>query len=211
MLALVKGLFVLRLRTDQIVTGTAINILAAGLAPFITKLVFDSTGSTPSLNLDERFTSAPVFVALAAMALVTYIFYFTRAGVIWRFSGESPPAVQAAGLSVTKVRWLALGATGILAGLGGGSLSLFLASSYSPNMTAGRGFIALAALIIGKWRPGPTFLACWLFGITEALQIRLQGVSENIPVQWIQILPYVVTIIALAGFLRCHPLNLPRN
>jgi simple sugar transport system permease protein len=94
--------------------------------------------------------------------------------------------------------------SGALAGMGGASLSVFLASSFSRNMTAGRGFMALAALIFGKWRPVPTAIACLLFGFAEAMQIRLQGVSlwggKPIPVQFIQILPYVVTVLVLAGF-----------
>ena len=120
------------------------------------------------------------------------------------FAGEHPEALDAAGIRVNRVRWLAVLASGALAGMGGASLSIFLSSSFSRDMTAGRGFMALAALIFGKWKPVPAALACLLFGFAEAVQIRLAGCdlwgSEPIPVQFIQILPYLVTILVLAGF-----------
>src|SRR5208282_1235370 len=110
----------------------------------------------------------------------------------------------AAGIRVNRVRWMAVLVSGALAGMGGASLSVFLSSSFSRDMTAGRGFMALAALIFGKWKPLPTALACLLFGFAEAVEIRLQGVilwgTQPIPVQFIQILPYLVTIFVLAGF-----------
>jgi simple sugar transport system permease protein len=120
------------------------------------------------------------------------------------FAGEHPEALAAAGIRVNRVRWAAVLVSGALAGMGGASLSIFLSSSFSRDMTAGRGFMALAALIFGKWKPLPTALACLLFGFADAVQIRLQGVAlwgdEPIPVQFIQILPYLVTIFVLAGF-----------
>jgi simple sugar transport system permease protein len=134
------------------------------------------------------------------LVLIHFVYQKTRAGLLLRFAGENPEALNASGASVKKVRWWAVFACGQLAGWGGGSLSLFLASSYSPNMTAGRGFMALAALIFGGWKPLPTAGACLLFALTDAVQIRLQGQDSFLPVQLIQILPYVVTIIALAGF-----------
>ena len=120
------------------------------------------------------------------------------------FAGEHPEALDAAGIRVNRVRWAAVLISGALAGMGGASLSVFCSSSFSRNMTAGRGFMALAALIFGKWKPVPTAIACLLFGFAEAAQMRLQGVKLwggiTIPVQFIQILPYVVTILVLAGF-----------
>ncbi|MDB6020808.1 MAG: rbsC, partial [Pedosphaera sp.] len=128
----------------------------------------------------------------------------TPAGLWVSFAGEHPDALNAAGIRVNRVRWLAVLTSGALAGMGGASLSVYLSSSFSRDMTAGRGFMALAALIFGKWKPIPTALACLLFGFAEASQIRLQGVilwgKEPIPVQFIQILPYIVTILVLAGF-----------
>lgn len=198
--SLVFGIFALILKTDQIIVGTGLNLLAAGIAPFVTKILYNSTGSTPNLPLEARFSYAPIFIALIIVGIIFYVYSKTKAGLLLRFAGEEPEAVAAAGYSLDKVRWSFLLAAGFVTGMGGASLSLFLASSYSPNMTAGRGFIALAALIFGKWRPAPALAACLFFALIDAVQIRLQGVESGIPVQWIQILPYLVTVIALAGF-----------
>jgi len=197
------GFFVITLKADQIVTGTAINILTAGVMPFLTKILFNSTGSTPGLPLADRFSFEPLIMAFILVAVLTYWYTQTHSGLWLQFAGEHPGALLAAGVSVRKVRWVSVIASGGLAALGGASLSTFLASSYSPMMTGGRGFMALAALIFGRWKPLPTLGACVFFGLTDALQIRLQGVhlgTMEVPVQFIQILPYVVTIIALAGF-----------
>ncbi len=205
LLAWIYAYFVIQLKADQIITGTAINIFAVGIAPLITKVIFSSTGSTPNLDTVARFHTAPLFLAIFFVILVQYWFFKTRSGLIIRFAGEDPQILTASGISVTRVRWYALTACGFFCGLGGASLSLFLASSYSPIMTAGRGFVALAALIFGKWKPLPAVFACILFAAVDALQIRLQGVFPLIPVQFIQILPYVVTVIALAGFFGESP------
>lgn len=194
------GFFSITLKTDQIIAGTGLNLLAVGVSPFITKIIFNSTGSTPSLPMENRFSFEPILIALIVALVIGYIFYQTKAGLLWRFAGEEPMAVQSSGFSVSRIRWLCVVAAGMVTGMGGASLSLFLASSYSPNMTAGRGFMALAALIFGKWKPGPTLAACFFFAFIDSIQVRLQGVPTGIPVQWIQILPYLVTIVALAGF-----------
>lgn len=202
LISLCFAFFVLHLRTDQIVTGTAFNILALGVAPFVTKILYGSTGSAPSLDISQRFSFEPVLMAVLCAFLVWYIYQHTRAGLMFRFSGEEPEALSVAGYSVLKIRYISLFFTGLLAGMGGGTLSLLLASSYSPNMTAGRGFIALAALIFGKWKPHLTVYACLFFAVIDALQISLQGIlsAHGIPLQLIQVFPYVVTIVALAGF-----------
>ena len=203
LLAAFYGLFVIRLRSNQIVAGTAINLLAAGIPPFLCKIFYGVTISTPSLPIGERFQSAPVWLAVAAVLGVWLVMKRTPVGLWLQFAGEHPEALDSAGVRVNRVRWAAVMISGALAGMGGASLSIFLSSSFSRNMTAGRGFMALAALIFGKWRPFPTAIACLLFGFAEALQIRLQGVilwgTEPIPVQFIQILPYVVTVLVLAG------------
>lgn len=196
----VYGLFAVNLRSNQIVAGTALNLLAAGIAPFVTKIVFDSTGSTPGLEIADRFTWEPILFAAVALGFSHYIFKYTKIGLQIRFAGEKPEALVAAGTSVKQVRWIALCFCGALAGAAGSTLSLFLASSYSPNMTAGRGFMALAALIFGKWRALPAAGACLLFASFDLAQALMQGNETGIPVQFIQIIPYAVTIIALAGF-----------
>ena len=205
-LAAAYGVFVIRLRANQIVAGTAINMLALGLTPFLCKILYDVTGSTPAIPAGERFHSAPLYWSWIAVGICWFVLKFTRIGLWMKFAGEHPDALESAGVRVNRVRWLALLLSGALAGLGGASLSIFLSSSFSRNMTAGRGFMALAALIFGKWKPVPTALACLLFGFSEAVQMRLQlqrvtlWGQEPIPAQLIQILPYVVTILVLGGF-----------
>ena len=203
-LAAIYAVFVIRLRANQIVAGTAINMLAFGLAPFLCKILYDVTGSTPSIPMTERFKFAPIYASWVLVGLSWLVMRHTRAGLRVGFAGENPEALSAAGIRVNGVRWLAVLVSGALAGMGGASLSLFLSSAFARDMTSGRGFIALAALIFGKWRPVPTAVACLFFGFTEALQIRLQGVvlwgNEPVPVQFIQILPYLVTVLVLAGF-----------
>ncbi len=197
------ALFVVKLRADQIVAGTAINMLAAGVTPFLCKIFFQSTSSSAALPMDSRFVSAPLYGAWIFVIAVAFGLGFTPWGAWVRFAGEHPEALDSAGVRVNRVRWMAVILSGFLAGLGGATLSIFLSSSFSRNMTSGRGFMALAALIFGKWRPWPTAFACLLFGLADAFQIRLQGVvlwgSDPVPVQFIQILPYFVTILVLAG------------
>lgn len=203
-LAAAYAFFVIRLRADQIITGMAVNMLAFGLTPFLCKILYDVTGSTPAIPMAQRFETAPLFLVWALVAACWFWMKHTPAGLWINFAGEHPDALNAAGIRVNRVRWMAVLASGALAGMGGASLSIYLSSSFSRDMTAGRGFMALAALIFGKWRPIPTALACLLFGFADAAQIRLQGVvlwgKEPIPVQFIQILPYAVTILVLAGF-----------
>lgn len=202
-LAAVYGIFVIRLRSDQIVAGTAVNMLAAGIAPFICKLLYGATGNTPNIPVDARFTLAPIFMAWGAVLIITLWMRYSPWGLWVQFAGEHPDALDSAGVRVNRVRWTSVILSGLFAGLGGVSLSIFLSSSFSRNMTAGRGFMALAALIFGKWRPIPAAIACLLFGLADALQIRLQGVvlwgTDPVPVQFIQILPYLVTMLVLAG------------
>jgi simple sugar transport system permease protein len=208
-LAAVYALFVIRFRANQIVAGAGINMLAFGLTPFLGKLVYDVTGSTPMIPLNERFQLMPLILCWVMVIAVYWWLKRTGGGLWLSFAGENPEALEAAGVRVNRVRWFAVLCSGALAGLGGAALSIYLSSSFSRNMTAGRGFMALAALIFGKWKPIPAALACLLFGFTEALQIRLQGTvvwGKQVPVQFVQILPYVVTILVLAGFVgRARP------
>lgn len=202
LLAAIYGVFVIRLRADQIVAGTAANLLAMGVVPFACKILYGSSGSTPAIPIEDRFGWAPMAAAWVCVAAISLWLRYTPSGLWVRFAGEHPSALDSAGVRVNRVRWSALAVSGMLAGLGGASLSIFLSSSFSRNMTAGRGFMALAALIFGKWRPVPAAAACLLFGLADAAQIRLQGVSfggATVPVQFIQILPYVVTVLVLAG------------
>jgi general nucleoside transport system permease protein len=151
------------------------------------------------------FGHAPlVYIAFALVFAVWWLLYRTRLGLRLRAAGENPAMVDAAGLSVVGLRYLALAGNGVLSALAGCYLVLALNPQFIPNMTAGRGYMALAAMIFGKWHPVGAFMACLLFGFLDALSIRLQGASlggVSVPVQAIQALPYVLTVVLLAGFI----------
>ncbi|MBL8149806.1 MAG: ABC transporter permease, partial [Blastocatellia bacterium] len=134
-----------------------------------------------------------------------FLFYHTSFGLRLRAVGEKPEAADTTGVKVETMRYCGVIISGLLGALGGAYLSIGQNSLYTRNMTAGRGFIALAAVIFGNWHPVRTLLACLLFGFAEAITIRLQGVS-SIPTQFIQLIPYVLTMIVMAGFIgRVHP------
>ena len=148
----------------------------------------------------------PIVMAFAAVPASWYALYRTPFGLRLRSVGENPEAADAAGVNVSKVRYSGVLLSGVLSGIGGAYLSIGQSSLFTRNMTSGRGFIALAALIFGKWRPVQTMLSCLFFGFTEAVTIQMQGVvklpsGEDIPVQFIQMVPYVLTIVVLAGFI----------
>jgi ABC-type uncharacterized transport system permease subunit len=203
-IAVVYAMVVIPFKANQIVAGTGINFLALGICPFFSNLFFESPGSTPNLNLDQRFGSELFFLVWVLVLLQLLWFQYSRGGLRLSMAGEKPEALLVNGIGVNPIRWKAILMSGLYCGLAGATLSIALSSSFSRNMTAGRGFMALAALILGRWKPIPTALACFFFGLADSLQIRLQGVQfpggETVPVQFIQILPYVVTLIVLAGF-----------
>src|SRR2546421_213798 len=223
LVALIIALACIRFKADQVVTGTGINIMFIGLPAVLSGALFLSSGSTPQIPkenlLPALYKFMPGFVpqwriltdvsvisllALVLVLLTAYVLYRTPFGLRLRAVGENPEAADAAGVSVKRMRYTAVLISGALAGIGGAYLSIGQSSLFTRNMTSGRGFIALAALIFGKWRPVQTMLACLLFGFTEAVAIQLQGVrfgGEEIPNQFIQILPYVLTIVVLAGFI----------
>ncbi len=197
----------IKYRADQVVTGTAINILMIGVPGFLSGAFFLSSGSTPQIPQHNLIPKTPIFLAFfVVLPLAWYVLYKTPFGLRLRSVGENPEAADAAGVPVARMRYAGVLLSGILAGLGGAYLSIGQSSLFTRNMTSGRGFIALAALIFGKWRPVQTMLACLLFGFTEAVTIQMQGVvklpsGEDIPVQFIQMVPYLLTIIVLAGFI----------
>ena len=216
----IHGVATIFYRADQVVSGTAINILFLGVPALLSGALFDSTGATPQLPRDQVlpdvrifnpqsmptlasvFNQKPlVYVALALVVLSYYVLRNTRFGLRLRAVGENPEAADTAGVSVVKTRMSGVLISGALAAMGGAYLSIGQNSLFTRNVTAGRGFIALAALIFGKWDPVGAFLACLLFGFAEAISIRMQG-TVNIPNQFIQIIPYVLTVVVLAGLIR---------
>ena len=203
-IAAIHAVVCIQFKANQVVSGMAINILMIGIPALLSGAFFDSTGATPQIPLHELLQYAPVVIAFALVPVTWYVLYRTPFGLRLRAVGENPEAADAAGVSVTRIRYAGVLLSGALAAIGGAYLSIGQSSLFTRNMTAGRGFIALAALIFGKWRPVQTMLACLLFGFTEAVAIQLQGVrfgGEEIPNQFIQILPYVLTIVVLAGFI----------
>ncbi|HWS53802.1 MAG TPA: ABC transporter permease [Pyrinomonadaceae bacterium] len=203
--AAIHAVACIKFEADQVVSGTAINVLMFGVPALLSGAFFLSSGSTPQIPRENLLPWTPVVVAFLLVPLTWYVLYRTPFGLRLRAVGENPGAADAAGVSVTRMRYTAVLLSGALAGIGGAYLSIGQSSLFTRNMTSGRGFIALAALIFGKWRPVQTMLACLLFGFTEALAIQLQGVplwgGEEIPNQFIHIVPYLLTIIVLAGFI----------
>lgn len=203
-IALVHAVACIRFGADQVVSGTAINILMLGVPAVLSGAFFLSSGSTPQIPKENLLPYTPVVLAFALVFVTWYVLNRTPFGLRLRAVGENPEAADAAGINVKGMRYAAVLLSGALAGIGGVYLSIGQSSLFTRNMTSGRGFIALAALIFGKWRPVQTMLACLLFGLTEAIAIQLQGVpvgGEEIPNQFIQIVPYLLTIIVLAGFI----------
>jgi ABC-type uncharacterized transport system permease subunit len=194
----------IRYRADQVVSGTAINILLTGVPALLSGAFFLSSGSTPQIPKEHLIPWTPVVLAFLFVPVTYYVLYYTPFGLRLRAVGENPEAADAAGVGVRAMRYTGVLLSGALAGIGGAYLSIGQSSLFTRNMSAGRGFIALAALIFGKWRPVQTMLACLLFGFTEAVAIQLQGVhfgGEEIPTQFVQIIPYVLTVVVLAGFI----------
>ncbi len=205
-IALIHAVACIRFKADQVVTGTAINILMLGMPAFLGGAFFLSSGATPQIAKEHLIPWTPIFIAFAIVPIAWYVLYKTPFGLRLRSVGENPEAADAAGVPVAQMRYWGVLLSGVLAGIGGAYLSIGQSSLFTRNMTSGRGFIALAALIFGKWRPVQTMLACLLFGFTEAISYQMQGVvklpsGDDIPVQFIQMVPYLLTIIVLAGFI----------
>jgi len=231
-LSMLHGYACVSHRGDQVVLGMAITMTAAGLTVVLGIAWFKQGGQTPPLPDAVRLAplwpgfaalvkeipflgpivgigllghDAFVYGALALVAFVWWLLYRTRFGLRLRATGENPAMVDAAGVSVVATRYAALAINGVLAAVAGAYLVLALTPSFIPNMTAGRGYMALAAMIFGKWHPLGAFAACLLFGFLEAVAIRLQGVAlpgiGEVPVQAIQALPYLLTVVLLAGFI----------
>ncbi len=204
------------LRADHIIAGLAIDILAAGLTGFLFNSIYGQMGTpsdTPSLPIWHvpllrdipvlgpvlGHHEALVYLFFLVLGVSNWVLFRTPIGLRWRAVGEYPRAADAAGVPVLRVKFWAVVAAGAVAGLGGADLSIGILNSFSPGMTTGRGFIALAAVIFGAWRPWGSFLAALLFGFATSLSFQLQGtaaISKNI----LLMLPYIVTILALTGF-----------
>ncbi len=231
-MALIHAFACVTHRGDQVVSAVAINFLASGLTVVLGNAWFGQGGQTPSLDASARFMPIAlpladalrgvpvigpvyaelisghnilVYVALAAVPATWWMVYRTRFGLRLRAVGENPHAVDTAGISVTWLRYRAVLLGGLLAGIGGTYLSIAQNAAFVREMSAGQGYIALAAMIFGKWRPWQAMGACLMFGFLDAVSIRLQGVNVpgigEVPVQVFQALPYIMTVVLLAGFI----------
>jgi general nucleoside transport system permease protein len=198
----------IRFRADQVVSGIAINLLAVGLTRFFLHLAFDSSSNSPRVPgfsasaaggepLLGLLRNPLIPVGLLIIPVVAWLMYRTPLGLRVRAVGEHPAAATSLGVSVRHVRYVAVAISGVLASMGGAYLALDQ-HQFTDGMTAGRGFIALAAVIFGRWDPARVGVACLLFAAAETLQIRLQG-TEVIASQFVQMIPYLLTIVALAG------------
>jgi ABC-type uncharacterized transport system permease subunit len=201
LIALVHAVACIQFEADQVVSGTAINILMLGGPTLIGGALFGTSGSTPQIPQEQLIPVAPIFIAFALVPVIWYVLYRTPFGLRLRAVGENPEAADTAGVSVSRIRYTGVLLSGAIAAIGGAYLSIGQSSLFTRNMSAGRGYIALAALIFGKWRPVQTMLACLLFGMAEAVSLQMQGVIPHVRVEYIQIVPYLLTMIVLAGFI----------
>jgi general nucleoside transport system permease protein len=232
LMSLIHGYASIDQRANQVVSGVAVNMVADGMTALIGNAWWGQGGRTPQLDSSALFNEinlpfvyalrdvpiiGPIYQHLISghdlityfaflMAPATYwVLYKTRFGLRLRAVGENPAAVDTAGISVRGLRYGGVIICGVLVGMAGAYLSIAQAAYFQPHMSAGKGFIALAALVFAKWRPMPALATCLLFGFLDALSIRLQGtilpVIGSVPVQAIQALPYILTVILLAGFI----------
>lgn len=229
--ALVHGLASITYRGNQIVSGVALNFIAAGLTVLLGQNWYSEGGRTPALGGAARFGDVTlpgvdalagipvlgpiyasivsgqnilVYLAFLMVPLTWWVMFRTRFGLRLRAVGENPAAVDTAGVSVAWLRYRAVIVCGVLTGVAGTYLALAQSAGFNRDMTAGKGYIALAALIFAKWRPVPVMFACLLFGLLDAISIRIQGVDlpvvGRVSVQFVQALPYILTVVLLAGF-----------
>jgi general nucleoside transport system permease protein len=205
--ALLHSIITVTLKADQIISGIAINLFALGITKFCCQLIFNSSSNSARIvGIEKLNISATIplldnpFIGgtILLLFISNFILFKTRFGLRLRAVGEHPEAAETLGVSVNLMRHSGVLISGVLTGLGGAWLALDQ-HSFTDGMSAGRGFIALAAMIIGKWKPTGAVIACILFGFTESLSIHLQGVTSA--AQFIQMIPYVVTIVVLAGFI----------
>ncbi|MCZ8154302.1 MAG: ABC transporter permease [Rhodobacteraceae bacterium] len=231
LMAGIHGVASITFRGNQLISGVALNFVASGITVLVAQRLFGQGGRTPPLEGEARFNpitlpfaeelqgipilgplyhevisghSLLVYIAVLTVPLTWWILFRTRFGLRLRAVGENPAAVDTAGISVVGLRFAAVAITGILCGLAGAYMATALQAGFGREMTAGRGYIALAALIFAKWRPVAALWACLLFGFFQALALRpdvVQAVVQvKIPVPFLDALPYVLTVLVLAGF-----------
>lgn len=206
-LAILHAVASIKFKANQVVSGMAINFLGSGLAVFLCRLIFEGTSMTPPLDLEKKIPQyfgqyATVYLAFLATGTIWFLFNKTVFGLRLISVGEHPKSTDAAGLNGSLYKTVGVLSSGFLAGIGGASLSIAIVSNFRPTLISGQGFIAIAALIFGKWKPVPTSLACLFFGFSQALVIFIGGREDiQISSQLLSVLPYVLTIGVLVGFM----------
>ena len=218
--SLIAGIFSITLKVDQVITGITLNILALGLTSFAYRFILGKSFIPPSITALKVikvpwFSDSPILgPILFQQNIIVYLTFFvlvpltsvllfkTSFGLNLRAVGEYPLAADTMGIHVYRTRYLCVILGGMFAGLGGSFMTLAQLNMFSENLTAGRGFIALAAVIFGRWHPVGAMVATLLFGIADALQLRLQALGVNVPYQFLLMLPYILTIVALVGVVR---------
>jgi simple sugar transport system permease protein len=213
------GVLAINLRGNQVIAGVAINLLALSLSAFLLELIWKRSGATPSVpqalttnpdflkflekipvvgDMFSRFTPF-IYMAFILVGVSYYVLFKTPIGLRIRAVGEHPRAADTVGIDVYKIRWMCVLISGAFAGLAGASLSIGTISLFREGMVAGQGFIALAAMIFGKWHPVGAMLACLFFGLASAIQILAQSIGINVAAEILLMVPYIATIIALVG------------
>lgn len=207
-LAFFHAIASIKFKANQVVSGMAINFLGLGLAVFLCRIFFDGTSMTPPLDLETKIPQffgqyATVYIAFLTTAFIWFIFNKTSLGLRIISSGEHPKATVAAGIKVNRYKYFGVLTSGFLAGLGGASLSIAIVSNFRPTLISGQGFIALAAMIFGKWNPVGTLFACLFFGFSQALVVFIGGFeTQIISSQLLATLPYILTLIILVSFMK---------
>jgi simple sugar transport system permease protein len=218
MLATLHALLCFVFRAEQVVSGIVLNIFALGLTTYAMKPIFGPSAAVAADTLEKiaipGLAEIPilgpalfdqnimVYLAFVAVVAVWWFLKRTTAGLALQAAGEAPSAAISMGINVMRIRWLAVLTCGALAGIGGAQLTLAGLGAFTQNVTAGRGFVALAAVVFGRWMPGTTLVAVMLFTFTEAIQVRAQLLGISVPYQFLVMAPYAVTIIAIAFMKR---------
>lgn len=208
LVALLHAVASITYRADQTISGVAINMLAPGFALFCNRKLFDGSATSPTVTKLPAFSmpfghlsiSATTIIALVFACIMFFVLYRTKWGLHIRAVGEHPAAADTLGINVFKLRYICVILSGMLAGFGGASMTIAIISQFSETAICGHGFIAMAAVIFGKWHPFGAYGACLLFGFTQALVITLGGGDLGIPTQLLAMLPYVMTLIVLVIF-----------
>ncbi len=218
-LALLHAVACISFEADQVISGIALNFLGGGLSLFLCRIFFNGSTQTKTIALGEKISRpfdglfpesrffelvinqyATVYIALLLVVLLWFLLYRTKPGLRIRAVGEHPKAADTLGINIYSIRYFCVIFSGILAGFGGASMSIAMVSSFRPTLISGQGFIALAAMIFGKWKPQGAFLACLLFGSTQGLVVYLGGRGFDISAHLLAILPYLITLVVLMGF-----------